>query len=113
MTLEDILEEIVGEIQDEYDPQKEEWFNQVEKNVYLVKGRTPIKDVNRRLPFELPERKEYTTLTGFLFYEFGRIPQEGDVLRYKDHKLIVEKMSKRHISLVRIVSAVERKVSQS
>lgn len=112
VSLEDILEEIVGEIQDEYDAQKEEWFNQAEKNVYLVNGRAPIKDINQRLPFELPERKEYTTLNGFLFYEFGRIPQEGDILRYKDHKLIVEKMSKRHISLVRIISTIEQKENQ-
>jgi len=102
VTLEDIIEEIVGEIQDEYDP-KEEWFSKVEENVYVVKGRASIKDVNQRLLLELPEKKEYTTLAGFFLYEFGKIPQEGEVLNYESYSFIVEKMSKRHINLLRII----------
>ncbi len=102
VTLEDIIEEIVGEIQDEYDP-KEEWFSQVEENVYVVKGRASVKDVNQRFLLELPEKKEYTTLAGFFLYEFGKIPQEGEVLRYANYRLVVEKMSKRHINLLRII----------
>ena len=102
VTLEDIIEEIVGEIQDEYDP-KEEWFSQVEENVYVVKGRASIKDVNQRLLLELPEKREYTTLAGFFLYEFGKIPQEGEVLSYEGYRFVVEKMSKRHINLLRII----------
>ncbi len=102
VTLEDIIEEIVGEIQDEYDP-KEEWFSQVEENVYVVKGRASIKDVNQRLLLELPEKTEYTTLAGFFLFEFGKIPQEGEVLNYEGYRFVVEKMSKRHINLLRII----------
>jgi len=103
VTLEDIIEEIVGEIQDEYDSKAEEWFNQIEENVYVVKGRASVKDVNQRLLLELPERREYTTLAGFFLYEFGKIPQEGEVLSYKSYKFVVEKMSKRHVNLLRII----------
>jgi len=103
ITLEDIIEEIVGEIQDEYDAKAEDWLRRAGKNVYLVRGNVPIKDINQRLPLEIPENIEYTTLAGFFLYEFGKIPQEKDALDYRGHKLIVERMNKRHISLIRVV----------
>jgi len=103
VTLEDIIEEIVGEIQDEYDIKAEEWISQVEENVYIVKGTASVKELNQKIKLELPEKTEYTTLAGFFLYEFGRIPNEGDALDYKGHQFKVEKMSKRHISRLRIV----------
>ncbi len=102
VTLEDIIEEIIGEIQDEYDAEVEEWINQLEGSIYVVKGIASIKQVNARLGLDLPEKTEYTTLAGFFLYEFGKIPQDGDVLEYRGHKLRVERMTKRHISLLRI-----------
>lgn len=103
VTLEDIIEEIVGEIQDEYDIKTEEWISRVEENVYIVKGTASVKELNQKIKLELPEKTEYTTLAGFFLYEFGRIPSEGDALDYKGHQFKVEKMSKRHISRLRIV----------
>lgn len=102
VTMEDILEEIVGEIQDEYDPEVEELITKLEKNAYIVKGQTSIKELNQRLSLDLPSKGEYTTLAGFFLTEFRSIPQKGDILNYKGHKLVVEKMLKRHITLIRI-----------
>jgi len=102
ITLEDIIEEIVGDIQDEYDAGEEKWFTAAGDKSFMIKGAASIKDINRRLPLELPESGEYTTLAGFFLYEFGRIPREKDVLTYKGHRFIVEKMAKRHISLIRM-----------
>jgi len=79
VTLEDIIEEIIGEIQDEYDTEAEEWISQLEDNIYIVKGIASVKEVNQILPLNLREKPEYTTLAGFFLYEFGRIPKEGDV----------------------------------
>lgn len=103
VTLEDIIEEIIGEIQDEYDKEAEEWISQLEENIYIVKGIASVKEVNQILPLKLPEKAEYTTLAGFFLYEFGRIPKEGDIVNYKGHKFMVEKMNKRHINLIRVV----------
>ncbi len=102
VTLEDIIEEIVGEIQDEYDTEIEELYSKIEENVYIIKGNASIKEINQRLPLRLPEKRDYTTLAGFFLYEYGKIPHEQDILFYEGHKFIVEKMSKRHISLVRV-----------
>jgi putative hemolysin len=113
VALEDIIEEIVGEIQDGYSAKVEEWFSQVEEKVFIINGRASIKDVNQRLPFKLPERKEYTTLAGFFLYQFGKIPQEGELMNYKGHKFIVEKMNKRHIGLLRVILKEKKDESRS
>jgi putative hemolysin len=102
VTLEDIIEEIVGEIRDEYDDKAEDWLKAVEKNVYIVKGNASIKELCQRLPLCLPQTGGFTTLAGFLLYQFGRIPQEKDSLVFEGNRFIVERMNKRHVSLVRI-----------
>jgi putative hemolysin len=103
VTMEDILEEIVGEIRDEYDSEVEESIFQLKKNTFMVKGQTSIKELNQRLSLDIPSKgEEYTTLAGFLLNEFRSIPQNGDTLYYKNHKFVVEKMLKRLIALIRI-----------
>lgn len=97
VTLEDIIEEIVGEIQDEYDGLPEKFFTRVEGNRYRIKGKIPIKELNQKLILDLPESPEYTTLAGFLLHEFGRIPQQGDVLKFSSYRFEIEKISKRQI----------------
>ena len=103
VTLEDILEEIVGDLEDGYEGREEGWFSRIEENIYVIKGAASIKEINRTLNFNLPEKGEYTTLAGFFLYEFGRIPHEQDVLTFEDAQFIVEKMNKRHISLIRTI----------
>ena len=102
VTLEDILEEIVGEIRDESDGAAETLAVPAGEGVWLVKGAARIKDVNKSLSLELPESGDYSTLAGFLLSEFGRIPREGESCVHGPLKLSVEKMAKRHIGLVRI-----------
>jgi putative hemolysin len=105
VTLEDIIEEIVGEIQDEHDGQTEDWYTRRDGGRLLVAGAAPIKDVNALGALRIPEKKDYTTLAGFFLYEFGRLPREKDALEFGGFRLTVEKMTKRHISLIEIVPA--------
>jgi len=102
VTMEDILEEIVGEIQDEHDPEVEELITRTAKDVYVLKGKISINELNKKLSLGLPLKKEYTTLAGYFLNEFGRIPKKGDTLDYNGYSLTVEKMAKRHIETIRI-----------
>jgi putative hemolysin len=111
VAFEDIIEEIVGEIKDEYDSKAEEWYSQVDEKTYTIKGSASVKEINRILALQLPEKGEYTTLAGFFLYEFGRIPHEKDSLEFKGHRLIVEKMNKRHISLIQLSLIQSKKES--
>jgi putative hemolysin len=102
VTLEDIIEEIVGEIRDESDGAEEALVVPAGENAWLIKGSVRIKDLNKALSLGLPESGDYSTLAGFFLGEFGRIPREGDSIVHGDHRLAVEKMAKRHIGLVRV-----------
>ena len=101
-TLEDIIEEIVGDIQDERETKPEDIIIPIGGGSYLVKGAAAVKDVKARLPLDLPEKSEYTTMAGFYLAAFGRIPREHDTLEFDGHRLTVVRMNKRHISLLRL-----------
>ena len=103
VTLEDIIEEIVGDIRDEHDDKYEEWYTRPAEGVFVIKGSSAVKEINEMLPIKLPEKNDYTTLAGFFLYEFGRIPKEKESFEFEGCQFIVEKMNKRHISLIRIV----------
>ncbi len=105
VTLEDIIEEIVGDIQDEHDDKIEAWYSRLDGGRVLVAGAAPVKDVNALLPLRIPEKPEYTTLAGFFLDEFGRLPREKDSLVFGGYRLTIEKMSKRRIALVEIAPA--------
>jgi putative hemolysin len=105
VTFEDVIEEIVGDIRDEQDEIFEAWFQQADGGEYVIKGSASVNEINRHLPFKIPEKGDYTTLAGFFLYEFGRIPKEKDALDHEGRRFIVERMNKRHISLIRVLPA--------
>jgi CBS domain containing-hemolysin-like protein len=105
VTLEDIIEEIVGEIQDEHDGQTEEWYTRLDGGRFLIAAAAPVKEVNAIVQIGIPEKKDYTTLAGFFLYEFGRLPREKDSIAFGRFKLTVEKMSKRRIAFVEVAPA--------
>jgi len=106
LTLEDIIEEIVGEIQDEYDRKLEDKVVKLREDVYVVRGDTPIKNFNQHIPIDLPQKGEYTTLAGFFLNEYGKLPKEGEILEYKEHRFIIEKMNQQQIQMIRVEVAL-------
>ena len=101
VTMEDILEEIVGEIHDEYDEVPKE-FEQAEAGATLVDARVPIKDFNERFGVELPDDGEYDTLGGFIFKVSGRIPENQEVIQHGDLQFTVTKKGQRRIRQVKV-----------
>jgi putative hemolysin len=100
VTLEDIVEEIVGEIRDEYDQSEELLYLQVSADEYTIQGRIDLDDLNQVLGTHLT-KEIADTLGGFIYSEIGRIPVEGEQVKVEDWILTVEKVTGRRIRLVR------------
>lgn len=100
VTLEDIIEEIIGEIYDESDEEEVAPVQQIAEGVYLLDASVPLEEASKKLGIELPEG-EYDTLSGFLMNEFGHIPEVGEKLEYGGYEFIVETADPRGIERVR------------
>lgn len=100
VTLEDIMEEIIGEIQDEYDQAEEMLYQQVNANEYLFLGRIDLNDFNEIMGSHL-EKESTDTLGGFIYNEIGRVPTGGESIEADGVVLTVEQVSKRRIRKVR------------
>lgn len=102
VTLEDVIEEIVGEIRDEYDREKP-LIQKVDENTWLVEGKIDIEDLNETLGLTVPTEEDYESLGGFIFSLLGSVPQEKEEVKYQGLRLIVEKVQKQRIRKVRII----------
>lgn len=103
VTIEDVLEEIVGEIVDEYDDDVEQLIKQLDDDTYDVIGRAHVDEINDLLRIDLPEDSEYDTIGGFVFARFGRIPSIGETIDWNGAaKLTVVEATRRRIDRIRI-----------
>ena len=101
VTIEDLLEEIVGEIQDEYDVE-EKLFDCIDDNTCLVGARMSIDDLNEQMELDLPEEEDYETIGGFVFGLFGRQPEEGESIDYHGVEFVVEKTDGGRVHKIRV-----------
>jgi len=101
ITMEDIIEEIVGEIHDEYDEVLKD-IESVGDGSFLVNARTLIKEFNERFQVELPQTDGYETISGFLYKLTGRIPELNEDIVYENLKFTIVKKSQRRIRLVKV-----------
>ena len=101
ITMEDVLEEIVGNIYDEYDEVEFE-YEQIDDNTFKFDGTTPVYDVNKIMKIDIPEG-DYDTLSGFILNQIDRIPEEGEmpVVETEEAVFKVEKYENRKIELVK------------
>jgi CBS domain containing-hemolysin-like protein len=102
ITLEDILEEIVGEIHDEYDENEDEYIKKIDDYDYIVEGSINLDDLNDNLDLNLSS-EDYDSLGGFIIERLDRLPAVGDYVTTEDGiRLIVEKLDKNRIERVHV-----------
>lgn len=101
VTMEDLIEEIVGDIQDEQEKELRE-IEEVAASRYIVDGKTDIGRVNERIGLDIPE-DEFETIGGFVLGLFGRLPAEGDQVRYHNLMFTVLRLRKNRIARIRML----------
>jgi putative hemolysin len=112
VTLEDVLEEIVGEIEDEYDRRRQRTLiRRLSQTEALVDGDTEIRRLNRTLGLSLPE-EEAVTIAGLILETLGDIPEPGTKLRFGSVEITVEEATEREIQTVRVTILPEEKTAQ-
>lgn len=109
VTLEDVIEEIVGEIQDEYDKEAPP-VKQVDENCFLVDGNILIDDLKQELGISLPEEEGVDTLAGFLLGQFGSVPKAKNTISWNDYTFVVERVYNRRVERVKIVKKQQEPV---
>ncbi|TKB95778.1 hemolysin family protein [Pedobacter cryophilus] len=101
VTLEDIVEELVGEIQDEYDEEKA-IVEKISDNEFIVTASATVYDVNEFLPHDLPEDEDYDTVVGLLSEIFGKIPEVGETKEFNGYTFTILKKIDQNIESVKL-----------
>jgi putative hemolysin len=104
VTIEDVLEEIVGEIRDEHDDAEsdEPELLRINENLVEVDGRYNLDDFNDELGVELPEDEEYDTIAGFILAQLGHVPLQGEIVEFHGMKMTAVEVSETQISRLSI-----------
>ena len=111
VTLEDLIEELVGDIVDEYDTE-EPLVNDLGSGAFSVAGTIPVDEVNEKLGLNVPEDDDWDTLGGYLFHRLGHVPDIGEHVESDGHTFTVEKMGANRIDRIRIEPASEENQPQ-
>lgn len=116
ITMEDIVEEIIGDIDDEYDVAFEE-IQQISQSpdqaAFEIDGSADLEDVNDALAIHLPTDEDYDTISGFLLDELGHIPEEGEIIHHDRTTFIIEKMDRKRIEKVKAIQELGEEEPES
>lgn len=102
ISMEDVMEQIFGEIEDEFDPMVQPALASEPEGPLEVEGIIPIRDLQTQYKIALPDDLEVETLAGFLLHRLGRIPAEGDVVEHEGRRYLVTRMDHNRVAQVRI-----------
>lgn len=111
LTLEDMLEEIVGEIRDEYDEDEEDDVKELAPGEYLVNGSTKLDDLNERLELKL-ESEDYDSIGGLVIGLLDHLPEAGEEVTYENLHLVVESVEKNRIDTIHLYISTEEEMDE-
>ncbi|RLA91196.1 MAG: HlyC/CorC family transporter [Deltaproteobacteria bacterium] len=101
VTIEDLIEEIIGEIEDEYDKIKSDEFVELKDGYYLINAQLEIEKLEEFFDIDVP-KEDYETVGGLIFHLLGRIPKPGEKIFFKGLNMIIEKATERRIELIKV-----------
>ena len=101
ITLEDLLEEIVGEIRDEYDEEEIDDIRKISDDEYIVSGYAKLEDINEALNTHF-ESDDYDSIAGHMIHELEHIPKTGEVVEQEGYRFVIDQMDKNRISIIHI-----------
>ena len=103
ITLEDLIEELVGEIYDEFDIDQKHLFKKLNAFTFSIDAKAEIDEINEKFGISIPEKESYSTISGFIIEHLGSIPKKDDVIEFEKCKFIIEKASLKRVIRVRVV----------
>ena len=101
-TFEDIIEEIVGDIQDEYDTEQTSLCTPIGHNKFLIDASMNITDAEENFSIKYPEDADYDTIGGFVLSQIGKLPSAGEKLEYQNLILTIKEIYKRRIKTIEV-----------
>jgi len=107
VTLEDIVEEIVGEIQDEYDEEKPT-VEKISDTEFIINAYATVYDVNEYLPHDLPEDEDYDTIGGLISHTFGRFPEVGESEECYGYLFTVLKKTEQNVETIKLELVINK-----
>lgn len=102
ITVEDIIEELFGEIEDEHDLDEELIDEKIDENSYLFSGRLDVEFINQKYNLDIPETDSYSTLGGYIVHNTKEIPQNEEKIRIENFEITIHSASNKKIELVRL-----------
>ena len=106
LTAEDLIEELFGEIRDEFDDVNEKVAKKIDANSYLLSGKVDIDYLNEEMEFKIPEG-DYETIAGYVTFKLGRIPKKGESFKLDNYTILILKADNTKIDLIKLTSVQE------
>ena len=108
VTVEDIIEELFGEIEDEHDDEEELTEKELEEGKYMFSARLDVAYINEEYELNIPEHDAYSTLGGFIVYNTKEIPKTGEKIKFDNFEILIEQASNKKIELIKLVTLLQK-----